>query len=62
MRGTGVDFEDCLMLVKARHEHIDIGLLVSHFRELASYDIAEDHIAGNIDRFIELLCEEKLYE
>lgn len=62
MRGTGVDFEDCLMLFRARQEHIDIELLVSHFRELVSYDIAEDRIAGNIDRFIELLREEKLYE
>lgn len=62
MRGTGVDFEDCLMLFRARQDHIDIDLLVSHFRELVSYDIAEDRIAGNIDRFIELLREEKLYE
>jgi hypothetical protein len=62
MRGTGVDFEDCLMLVRVRHEHIDLKLLVNHFRELASYDIAEDRITGNIDRFIELLREEKLYE
>ena len=62
MRGTGVDYEDCLMLVKVRHEHIDIELLKSHFCELASYDIAEDRIIGNIDRFIERLREEKLYE
>ena len=62
MRGTGADFEDCLMLFRARHEHIDTELLVSHFRELASYDIVEDRITGNIDRFIELLREEKLYE
>ena len=62
MRGTGVDFEDCLMLLKARREHIDIERLVGHYRELVSYDIAEERIGVHIDRFIELLKEEKLYE
>ena len=61
MRGTGVDFEDCLMLVKARREKIDIERLVSHYRELVSYDISVDRIGVHIDRFIELLREEKLY-
>lgn len=61
MRGTGVDFEDCLMLVKARRENIDIERLVSQYRELVSYDISVDRIGVHIDRFIELLREEKLY-
>jgi hypothetical protein len=61
MRGTGVDFEDCLMLMKARSENIDIGRLVGHYRELVSYDISEERIGVHIDRFIELLREEKLY-
>jgi hypothetical protein len=61
MRGTGVDFEDCLMLVKARRDKIDIERLVSHYRELVSYDISVDRIGVHIDRFIELLREEKLY-
>lgn len=61
MRGTGVDFEDCLMLVKARREKIDIERLVSHYHELVSYDISVDRIGVHIDRFIELLREEKLY-
>jgi hypothetical protein len=62
IRGTGVDFEDCLMLVKTLHEHIDIERLVRHYRELVSYDIAEERVGVHIDRFIELLREEKLYE
>lgn len=61
MRGTGVDFEDCLMLMKARRQNIDIGRLVGHYRELVSYDIAEARIGVHIDRFIDLLREEKLY-
>ena len=61
MRGTGVDFEDCLMLMKARRDNIDIKRLVGHYRELVSYDIAEARIGVHIDRFVELLREEKLY-
>ncbi len=61
MRGTGVDFEDCLMLMKARGGSIDVGRLVGHYRELVSYDISEERIAVHIDHFIELLREEKLY-
>jgi len=41
IRGTTVDFEDCLMLMKSVGHRIDIKRLVSHYRELASYDIAE---------------------
>ena len=61
MRGTGVDFDDCLMLVKAHHDQIDIERLRAHYRELVSYDIAEERIGIHIDRFVELLREEKLY-
>jgi hypothetical protein len=61
MRGTGVDFEDCLMLMKTRGGMIDIARLVGHYRELVSYDVSEERIGAHIDRFIELLREEKLY-
>jgi len=62
IRGTGVDFEDCLMLVKALHGKLDIARLASHYRELISYDISAERIGVHIDRFIELLREEKLYD
>lgn len=62
MRGTGVDFEDCLVLVKARRDQIDVDRLVSHYRELVSYDIACDRIGVHIDRFVVRLREENLYE
>ena len=60
-RGTNVDFEDCLMLVKAHKDIIDIRHLERHFRKLAEYDISENRILGHIDSFINLLRNEKLY-
>ena len=56
-----VDFEDCLMLVKAQRDEIDIERVQGHYMEMASYDISQDRLAGNIEAFIELLKEEKLY-
>ena len=61
MRGTQVDFDDCLTLTKAHREKIDIDCLVEHYRETVSYDIAEQRIGPHIDRFIDLLRENKLY-
>ena len=62
MRGTGVDFEDCLLLVKSRLGNIDFERLVGHYRKLVSYDIAEDRVGVHIDHFIELLHKENLYD
>lgn len=60
-RGTDVDFEDCMMLVRARKEKIDINRLEQHVRELAAYDISEKRIIERLDKFSSLLREEKLY-
>jgi hypothetical protein len=57
IRGTPVDFEDCLILTKSLRHRIDIERLKSHYRELAGYDIAESRIGSHIDHFIELLEE-----
>ena len=62
MRGTNVDFEDCLGLAEARREEIDIERLVQHFHEMVSYDVAEIRLRPNIDHFVELLREKGLYE
>jgi hypothetical protein len=62
MRGTRVDFEDCLGLAEARREEIDIEKLVYHFHEMVSYDVAEDRLRLNIDHFLELLREKGLYD
>ncbi len=60
-RGTNVDFEDCLMLVKARKDEIDIRQVELHFMELARYDISEARLAVHIEYFLNLLREEGLY-
>jgi hypothetical protein len=58
-RGSGVDFDDCLMLVRANRS-IDIDRLKRHYEELVSYDVSEQRIRAHIDQFIELLREENL--
>ncbi len=60
-RGTGVDFQDCLMLVKTRKDRIDLNRVEQHFRELASYDISEKRIIGNLEYFLDLVKKETPY-
>ena len=60
-RGSRVDFEDCLMLVKERKDKIDIKRIESHFKKLALYDISEERIVKHIEHFIDLLREEGIY-
>lgn len=60
-RGTRVDFEDCLMLVKARKNKIDIKRIERHFKDLAVYDTSEDRITKNLEDFLDLLQKEKIY-
>jgi hypothetical protein len=62
MRGTRVDFEDCLELAETRREEIDLERLIYHFHEMVSYDVAEDRLRPNIDHFLELLREKGLYD
>ncbi|MHC4457523.1 MAG: DUF6036 family nucleotidyltransferase [Planctomycetota bacterium] len=62
MRGTRVDFEDCLGLAEYHRAQIDIQKLIHHFRELISYDVAEDRLRPNLDHFLELLREKGLYD
>src|SRR3972149_6719293 len=58
MRGTGVDFDDCLMLVRSDRT-IDIERLKRHYLELVSFDISQERIAPHIDQFRELRGEEE---
>lgn len=62
MRGTRVDFEDCLMLAEAHKDELDISRLVAHFNEMISYDIAEVRLTPNIDVFVNRLRENGLYD
>lgn len=61
MRGTRVDFEDCLSLTEAHRAEINIERLIRHFHEMVRYDVAEDRLRPNIDHFIALLQEKGLY-
>jgi len=60
-RGTPVDFEDCLMLIKSRKESIDLPRVEQHVKELASYDISEDRIIGNLEYFLNQVKKEAIY-
>jgi hypothetical protein len=60
-RGTDVDFEDCLMLVKTRKDSIDIKRIEQHCKELASFDISEKRITTHIEHFLDLLKKEGLH-
>lgn len=62
MRGTRVDFEDCLHLAEARISSIDVDFLVEHFNEMIKYDIAEERLKPHIAHFVDLLRERGLYE
>ncbi|MDP8299599.1 MAG: hypothetical protein P9L88_06845 [Candidatus Tantalella remota] len=60
-RGTTVDFEDCLMLMKRKGAEIDIGRLTGRFNETASYDVSEDRVKNNFDHFMKLMSKEGLH-
>ena len=62
MRGTRVDYEDCLSLAEAHREAINIEQLVAHFHKLVSYDVGQDRLRPNIDTFLKLLRNKGLYE
>jgi hypothetical protein len=62
MRGTRVDFEDCVSLTEAHQARIDMGRLTRHFYEMISYDVSEDRLRPNIDHFLELLRKKGLHD
>lgn len=57
MRGTKVDFDDCIMLAKVHKAELNLERLAAHFHEMVSYDVAEERLRPNIDYFLELLQE-----
>lgn len=62
MRGTRVDFDDCLALTEAHIADINIDRLIEHFNEMVSYDVSQDRLRPHITHFVELLKEKGLYE
>jgi hypothetical protein len=61
-RGAGVDYDDCLALVKAHRMEIDVLRLVAHFNEMAGYDVSEERVKRNLEIFISMLREGGLYD
>lgn|GEM_PF-2357704 len=59
--GTGVDFEDCLGLVKSKSEDINLEVLKKRFLETSSYEIAQERVNRNLDSFLRLVIKEGLY-
>ena len=59
-RGTSVDMDDCIMLVKAKKAEVDIGRFSQRFKETASYDVSEDRVNKNLEHFMRLLKREGL--
>jgi len=60
MRGTSVDFDDCVSLFKSQGEHIEIDKLVGHFNEMVDYDVGETRIRPHMGYFLDTLKEEGL--
>jgi len=60
-RGTMVDMEDCLLLVKTKKQDIDIDLLAERFRETASFDISEEKVNKNMLHFLKILRKEGVH-
>jgi hypothetical protein len=59
-RGTGVDLDDCLALMKSKGGEIDIKQLKARFRETSSYEISEEKVNKNLERFLEIVNKEGL--
>ena len=59
-RGTGIDMEDCLMLMRAKGKEINMVKLAEHFNETALYDVSEDRVRKNFNHFKKLIVKEGL--
>jgi len=57
-RGSEVDMEDCLMLLKSKKNEADIVYLEKRFKETASFDVSEDKVNKNLEYFLKRLKKE----
>ena len=60
-RAISVDVDDCLAIVKARKDQIDINLLKRRFLETSSYDTSQEKVNKNLEYFLGILKEERVY-
>lgn len=54
-RGTTVDIDDCMLLIKNKNKDIDLKILEKRFREAASYDVSQKNVNKNLDNFMAVL-------
>lgn len=54
-RGSAVDIEDCLTLVRARDKVFDLKRLEERYRETSQYNIAPERMIGNLDALLDRL-------
>ena len=59
-RASSVDFEDTIMLYRAKNNEIDLNKLEERFKETAGYDIAQERMLTHWDTFKKKLKQEKL--
>ena len=60
-RASGADIDDCLSLIKAKKNEIDLDLLENKFKETASYDVSEKNVLKNLEYFLKVVRKEKIY-
>lgn len=62
-RGTEVDFDDCVMLVRTKRDSINLKALADHFSKMLSFHpVGENRVKGHWDSFERMLIEEGLHE
>ena len=54
-RGTAVDIEDCLTLIRARGKTFDLKRLEQRYKETAEYDITPEKMMRNLDTLLQRL-------
>ena len=57
-RGTAIDNEDCLALLKAKGNKIDLVKLEKQFRQTATYEVSEEAVIKNWEYFLRLVKKE----
>ena len=53
-RGTSVDIDDCIALLRSKKSEINIADFTRRFKETAADDIAEDKVNKNLEYFLKL--------
>jgi len=61
-RGTDVDMEDAVLLVRNKRKEIDLKRLKERFYETASFDVSQDKVNKHLGYFLKVLEKEGLYD